>query len=50
MAYRKKPDISPGLILFQRHFLGGLYPGGQGGGEGLLTGGGILRQRKGVRK
>ena len=39
--YRKIPDISPGLILFQMHFFGGLITGGvyirgrlRGGGGG----------------
>ena len=49
--YHKIPDISPGLILFQRHLVGG---GGGGITGGLTSGGaynggeGILHQRKGV--
>ena len=44
VQYRKISDVSPGLILFQRHFFEA-YNGGGGGG-----GGGVLRQRKGVSK
>ena len=38
--YRKIPDKSPGLILFQRHFLGDLYPGE------LITGGFCVREKE----
>ena len=37
--YRKPPNISPGLIFVQRHFLGGLYSGG------LILGGAYIRRR-----
>ena len=38
VIYRKIPNISPGLITFQRLYLGGLYSGGGGGlySEGSL--------------
>ena len=39
--YPKIRDISPGLIVFQRYFLGGLKPGG-----GLIIGGGGLCVRE----
>ena len=38
MAYRKPPNISPGLIFVRKHFLVGLYMGG------LYTGGLIYGQ------
>ena len=41
VQYRKISDVSPGLILFQRHFFEAYHGGGVGG---------ILRQRKGVSK
>ena len=40
IKYRKIPDISPGLVLFQRHFLGGLYPGT------LITGGNFASDKR----
>ena len=37
-AYRKIPNISPGLIEVRKHFLGGLYSGG------LIFGGAYIRR------
>ena len=39
LAYRKPPNISPGLIFVRKHFLLGLYMGG-----GLIYGGLTHRQ------
>ena len=34
VQYRKISDVSPGLILFQRHFFEAYNGGGGGGGGG----------------
>ena len=46
VRYRKILDISSGLILFQRHFLEGLYRPGGGGGVGERRGVGVCVRDK----
>ena len=46
--YRKIPNISPGLITFQRLYLGGLYSGGgdYNRGGGLYLEGSLCQEQK----